>query len=133
MPCWSGAFYLAAWIRFFGNEQLLSGSPLAMSCNVRWCLLPCSSLSMTAFGMYVMHSREGLNGHAVRAIAATIAGGCGVDRGAVHHAAQHDLAEVCLPWLWVSDLVIILTSRAILLRGAARGVVATQSAGARHR
>ncbi len=107
-----GAFYLAAWIRFFGNEQL---QRLAFGDVLQRALVFASVLvvSMTAFGMYVMHSREGLNGHAVRAIAASIAG------GSVLIVAQYvmPLSTIGRGVLALGiGLVIILTSRAILLR-----------------
>lgn len=109
-----GAFYLAAWIRFFGNEQL---QRLAFGDVLQRALVFASVLvvSMTAFGMYVMHSREGLNGHAVRAIAASIAG------GSVLIVAQYvmplsTIGRGVLALALGIGLVIILTSRAILLR-----------------
>ena len=109
-----GAFYLAAWIRFFGNEELLR---LAFGDVLQRALVFASVLvvSMTAFGMYVMHSREGLNGHAVRAVAASVAG------GSVLIVAQYIMPlstigrGVLLLALGIG-LIIILTSRAILLR-----------------
>jgi len=122
-----GAFYLAAWIRFFGNEQL---QRLAFGDVLQRALVFASVLvvSMTAFGMYVMHSREGLNGHAVRAIAASIAGG-----------SVLIVAQYVMPLSTIGRGVLALAlgiGHFDLARhppaGAAGRAAATQGPGARH-
>ena len=67
-------FHLAVWLRFLGDQELreiafgeVTGRALLFA--------GVHVLTMTAMGMYVSQSREGLNGHVVRAAVAFVAGG----------------------------------------------------------
>lgn len=67
-------FHLAVWLRFLGDEVLRE---LAFGDVTPRALLFAGVhvLTMTAMGMYISQSREGLRGHVVRAAVAFLAGG----------------------------------------------------------
>ncbi|MBL8298384.1 MAG: TIGR03013 family PEP-CTERM/XrtA system glycosyltransferase [Rhodanobacteraceae bacterium] len=67
-------FYAAAWLRFLGDTELMAqafgdvGKRALVFASIQ-------VAAMVAMGMYVAHSREGLNGYAVRALVAFVGGG----------------------------------------------------------
>ncbi|MCK7593996.1 TIGR03013 family XrtA/PEP-CTERM system glycosyltransferase [Pseudomarimonas salicorniae] len=127
-----GAFHLAVWIRFWGDDALAAQAFGAVMPRAL-VFTSVQVLAMAALGMYVMYTREGVRGYMVRGLVAFAVGGLAlvmlqylipgktIGRGVMAMAlALGWLAVIGLRWLALHVVRAELIKRRVLVLGTGR-------------